>query len=253
MHIALIINNLVSTFLLPPTSLMLVCFLGLALRRRYSRCGLSLSVGALIIMLVISTKAGSLLFVAPLENQAPVLNMKSIGDAQAIVVLGGGRLANSPEYGDVDSPSYVTLARLRYAAKLHRETGLPILVTGGQPEGGGESEAAVMARSLEQDFGTPVKWIEDASDNTAQNASLSYAILSRDKVKHILLVTDAIHMPRARMIFKQSGLDGIPAPTVFFSRSQQSLLDFMPTGEGLRRSYYALHEWIGIVWYRLRY
>ncbi|QRX81024.1 YdcF family protein [Glaciimonas sp. PAMC28666] len=253
MHIVPLINNVISTLLLPPTSLVLLCFAGLVLRRRWPRCGLSVSIGALGILLVICTKAGALLFVAPLENQIPILDIRSIGQAEAIVVLGGGRIESAPEYGAVDSPSYVTLARLRYAAKLHRETGLPLLVTGGTPEGGGESEAAVMARTLAEDFDTPVKWREDASDNTAQNAEFSYTILSQQKVKHILLVTDAIHMPRAQMIFKLSGFDVTPAPTVFFSRSRLSLLDFIPSGEGLRRSYYALHEWIGVTWYKLRY
>lgn len=253
MHIAFILNNVVSMLLLPPTSLVLVCFLGLTLRRRWPRCGLSLSIGALSVLLVFCTKAGALLFVTGLENKTPILDMHSIGQAQAIVVLGGGRLESAPEYGGVDSPSYVTLARLRYAAKLHRETGLPLLVSGGIPEGGGESEATVMARTLTEEFATPVKWLEDASDNTAQNAAFSYTILSYQKVKHILLVTDAIHMPRAQMIFKQSGFVVIPAPTVFFSRSRLSLLDFIPSGEGLRRSYYALHEWIGVAWYQLRY
>ena len=54
--------------------------------------------------------------------------------AQAIVVLGGGRYRDAPEYGG-DTVGEATLVRLRYAAKLHRETGLPLLVTGGKPEG----------------------------------------------------------------------------------------------------------------------
>jgi len=253
MHLALIVTNLVSTLLLPPAILVLVCFVGLAMRRRWPRCGVLVSAVALVTLLIFSTNAGALLFVAPLENQTAVLDATSTAEAQAIVILGGGRLANAPEYGGVDSPNYWTLARLRYAAKLHRETGLPVLVTGGTPDGGAESEAVVMARTLRDDFATPVKWMEGASDNTAQNAVFSEKILKEANVTRILLVTDAIHMPRAEMIFRQSGLKVIPAPTVFFSRDRLSALDFFPAGEGLRRSYYALHEWMGIAWYRLRY
>jgi uncharacterized SAM-binding protein YcdF (DUF218 family) len=253
MQLALIATNLVSTLLLPPTSLILMCFLGFVIRRRWPRCGVLMSAVALVILLIISTKAGALLFVAPLESQTSVLDSTSIAKVQAIVVLGGGRLGNAPEYGGVDSPSYLTLARLRYAAKLHRETGLPLLVSGGTPDGGTESEAAVMARTLTDDFATPVKWLEQGSDNTAQNAALSKQILKQAKVQRILLVTDAIHMPRAQMIFKQNGLEVVPAPTVFFSRDRLSVLDFFPMGEGLRRSDYALHEWMGIAWYKLRY
>src|SRR5579864_3124515 len=105
MHLALLATNLISTLLLPPTSLILMCFLGLGIRRRWPRCGVSVSAVALTVLLIISTKAGALLFVAPLESQTSVLDATSIAKAQAIVVLGGGRLGNAPEYGAVDSPS----------------------------------------------------------------------------------------------------------------------------------------------------
>ncbi|PUA20513.1 YdcF family protein [Glaciimonas sp. PCH181] len=246
-------NTLIGTLFLPPTSLILLCCIGFFLYRRWPRFGMSVSAIALLVLLIISTSAGALLFVAPLENQTPVLNATSIRGAQAIVVLGGGRLQNAPEYGGVDSPSYWTLARLRYAARLHRETGLPVLVAGGKPDGGNESEAVVMARSLREDFATPVKWLEETSNNSAQNAAFSQGILARENVGKILLVTDAIHMPRAKMIFQQSGLEVVAAPTIFFSHDKFSISDFVPSGEGLRRSYYALHEWIGIAWYKLRY
>lgn len=246
-------NTLISTLFLPPTSLVLLGCIGLFLYRRWPRFGIALSGIALLALLILSTPAGALLFVAPLENQTPVLNATSIKGAQAIVVLGGGRLQNAPEYGGVDSPGYWTLARLRYAAKLHRETGLPVLVAGGKPEGGNESEAVVMARSLREDFATPVKWREETSNNSAQNATFSKRILATEDVGTILLVTDAIHMPRAKMIFQQSGFKVIAAPTIFFSHDRLSISDFVPCGEGLRRSYYALHEWIGIAWYKLRY
>ncbi len=48
------------------------------------------------------------------------------------MVLGGGRYRDAPEYGN-DTVGEYTLVRLRYAAKLHRETGFPLLVTGGRP------------------------------------------------------------------------------------------------------------------------
>ncbi|KAF3997457.1 YdcF family protein [Glaciimonas immobilis] len=253
MHLTLIAINLFSMLLLPPTSFILLCLLGMAFRTHWPRFGVWLSASALALLFILSTKAGALLFVAPLENQTAILDSASIKGAQAIVVLGAGQFPSAPEYGGVNSPSYVTLARLRYAAKLYRATGLPVLVSGGKPEGDVESEAAVMARSLKEDFATPVKWLEESSDNTAQNAANSEKILQRENVRRILLVTDAIHMPRAVMIFRRSGLEVVAAPTVFFSRSHYALFDFIPMGEGFRRSYYAIHEWVGIVWYRLRY
>jgi uncharacterized SAM-binding protein YcdF (DUF218 family) len=139
------------------------------------------------------------------------------------------------------------------AARLQRETGLPLLTSGGRPDGGGEPEADSMARSLREDFGVPVAWRERRSNNTAQNAAFAATILRREGIKRILLVTDAMHMPRAQAIFAATGLQVVAAPTMFFSRDRLDFLQFLPDGEGLRRSQYALHEWLGLAWYALRY
>jgi uncharacterized SAM-binding protein YcdF (DUF218 family) len=253
MSLSWIITNLASAVLLPPLNLVLLGAAGLLLRRRWRRAGLAISCSALALLLVFSTGAGSLLLVRPLEGLTPPLTAPRQAGAQAIVVLGGGRLATAPEYGGQDIPSYLTLARLRYAALLQRATGLPLLVTGGQPDGSAESEAALMARVLRQDFSVPVQWLEQESDNTAQNAQFSARILRQAGVQRILLVTDALHMPRSQAIFAQQGLQVVPAATIFFSRAPLSPVDFIPDGEGLRRSHYALHEWIGLLWYRLRH
>ena len=248
-----ILTNIAGALLLPPLVLILPCLLGIALRKRHARLGTALSVGALLILLVFSTGAGSLLLVAPLERFNEPLTAPRAAAAQAIVVLGGGRLSNAPEYGNRDAPSLSTLARLRYAAHLQRATGLPLLVTGGTPDGSSESEAALMARTLREDFGTQATWLEQQSENTAQNASLSAKILSQAGVRRILLVTDAMHMPRARAIFSRNGLDVVAAPTLFFSHERLSPLDWIPGSPALARSHYALHEWIGLLWYRLRH
>ena len=75
--------------------------------------------------------------------------------AGAIVVLSGGTYISAPEYGS-DTVGPWTLERLRYAARLYRQTSLPVLVTGGPTLGAHSSEAEQMRDALEQDFGTPV-------------------------------------------------------------------------------------------------
>lgn len=253
MSASVIATNAVSALLLPPLNLVLVCAAGLLLRRRWPRTGLALVTGALIALIVFSTPAGALLFVAPLEQRtAPIASARDTG-AQAIVVLSGGRLENAPEYDGKDIPSLTALARLRYAAKLHRETGLPLLVTGGAPDGSAEAEAVGMARTLQDDFAVPVKWIEEKSDNTAESAAFSATILRQAGIRRILLVTDAMHMPRSQAIFGRTGLEIVAAPTILLSRASLKPLYFVPSGEGLRRTHYAIHEWIGIVWYSLRH
>jgi uncharacterized SAM-binding protein YcdF (DUF218 family) len=253
MSVSWIVNNSIGALLLPPLNMIVLCALGLLLRRRWPRTGLILSATALSLLAVFSTRAGAWLLLTPLENLNTPLTAAADRGAQAIVVLGGGRVSNAPEYGAQDIPSYVTLARLRYAARLQRETSLPLLATGGMPDGAAESEAMLMARVLREDFAVPVQWLEQDSDNTAQSAQWSARLLRQHGIRKVLLVTDAMHMPRSQKIFTQYGLDVIPAPTIFFSRMRFTPIDFLPSGEGMRLSRYALHEWIGLGWYRLRH
>lgn len=251
MSLSWLINSLIGALLLPPLNLILVCALGLWMRLRWPRFGLGLSIAALLILSVISTRVGASLFVTPLEQlNSPLLSAKDAG-AQAIVVLGGSRISRAPEYAGLDIPSSPTLQRLRYAAKLQRETGLPVLVTGGQPDGAEESEAAIMTRVLRDDFSVPVKWIEGASNNTAENAQFSYRILNAVGVHRILLVTDALHMQRAKLVFEKMGFEVIPAPTIFVASMRPALTDFLPSAHWLHKSSYAMHEWLGLAWYAL--
>jgi uncharacterized SAM-binding protein YcdF (DUF218 family) len=253
MNATVLFNKVVGAVLLPPLNLILVTVLGLLLRRRWPRTGLAIGLGGLSLLVVFSTGAGARLLVAPLESMSAPLVPAAASGAGAIVVLGGGRIENAPEYGWRDIPDNIAFLRVHYAAQLHRKTGLPLLATGGTPDGSTLSEAAVMARSLEDDYGVPVRWLEERSNNTAQNAQYSAPILREAGIRRILLVTDAIHMPRSRAVFERAGLEVVPAPTAFLGNGALGANDFIPRGEGLRRTHYAMHEWIGMLWYRLRY
>jgi uncharacterized SAM-binding protein YcdF (DUF218 family) len=244
--------GIVRGLILPPQSLFLLLALGLLLHRWSPRLGRNLGAAAVVLLFMLSTPAVANLFVEPLERFAAPLESPYGTGAQAIVVLAAGRLANAPEYDDSDIPDYIALARLRYAAKLQRQSGLPVLVSGGDGQRR-ESYAIGMARALRDEFQIPVRWIEGESYNTDENAKFSARILQKDGVSRILLVTDAMHMPRSVMAFTQIGLKVVPAPTMFFSSADLHPSQFFPTAEGLRRSHYALYEWIGILWYWIKY
>ena len=251
-----VVNLIPRGLILPPASLFLVIVVGLVLSRRRPRAGRIVAGTGLALLAFLSTTGGAALLVAPLERMtAPLLAPERAG-AQAIVVLAAGRVRRAPEYGDRDIPDYVALARLRYAAHLQRKTGLPLLVSGGNGGGdtgtAGGSEADSMAAALREDFGVPVKWLEGRSRDTAENAAFSAAILRADGVHRILLVTDAMHMPRARAVFERAGLDVVGAPTMFFGRQPLPVQAWIPSAEGMRRSWYATYELVGLAWYRVR-
>ncbi|MEJ2507881.1 MAG: YdcF family protein [Gammaproteobacteria bacterium] len=251
----LILSHAAGDLLRPPGIVLLVLVLGLLLGRRWPRTALGLVVGAVVLLYVLSLPlvGASLMHLA--ESRYPPLSPKDIraDAAGAIVVLGAGRYADAPEYGG-DTPSRHTLERLRYAARLHQLTGLPVLVSGGRPFGSARSEASLMRDSLQDDFHVPVRWIEGQSDTTWQNARNSAALLESSGVRRIYLVTHAAHMARAVAAFEQNGLQVIPAPTGFTTVQDNYplLLQLMPQANALRDSSTAVREALGRVWYGLR-
>jgi uncharacterized SAM-binding protein YcdF (DUF218 family) len=251
MTLTTLASGLIRMLIMPPANLLLLIALGYLLRRRWPRAGRWLGRSALVLLAVLSTNAGALLLVAPLENlTTPLADARGAG-AQAIVVLSAGIVDAAPEYGGLDAPDPVTLVRLQYGAWLQHQTGLPLMVSGGVIADAPRSLGAMMARTLGEDFKTPVTWIEDKSQTTEQNALYSARMLQAAGVRQVLLVTHAMHMPRSREAFEKRGIRVVEAPTMFYARGKWSPYMFVPSASGLYRSYYALHEWTGLLWYRV--
>lgn len=181
--------------------------------------------------------------------EPPALPATAGCEAQAIVVLGGGTYFGAPEYGG-DTVNARTLARLRYAARLHRALKKPVLVSGGAPEGGPTPEAELMKRALAE-FDVPVQWLEKMSRNTFESALMSRDLL-KSGVQHICLVTHAWHMGRARFAFEHAGFIVTPAPLGYVRRLELTVLDFLPDADALSDSSLFFREVTGMAWYRLR-
>ena len=243
---SLLINSLVAGILLPPLNGLLLIIGGLWLgQRRPSLARAIIGVG-IVMLWLLATPAVSNLMLATLEGE-PVSD-RDIEQAQAIVVLGGGRNLKAPEYGS-DTVESTALSGLRYAAILQRKSLLPILVTGGKPDGGDVSEAELMRKVLVDELRVPVRWIEGEANNTWENAHLSATLLQREGIQRVLLVTRASHMARAMKSFAEAGLIAFPAP-VEFHRERLTILGFIPSSYDESRN--AIHEWLGLLWYDLR-
>jgi uncharacterized SAM-binding protein YcdF (DUF218 family) len=81
---------------------------------------------------------------------------------------------------------------------------------------------------------------------------MSAEILSAAGIKRIVLVTQAFHMPRSRLLFEQAGFEVIAGPTGFKGLgAAPSVFDWIPSASAMQNSYYALHEWLGIAWAKL--
>lgn len=249
MSIAFLFKNLLGALLLPPGNGLLLLGLAALCRKRRWAFGLAMAGGLLLFAQSLPPVAAVL--IASLEERAgPALRQPA--GAQAIVVLGSGLRRKAVEYAS-DTANERSLVRLRYGAALARQFQLPLLVSGGSPEQSSRSEAEVMAEIIEGEFGVAVRWRETESKDTADNAAMSARILQAAGVRRVVLVTQAFHMPRARRLFEAAGLEVIPGPTDFKSGPWEmpGPFDFLPQAKALQTSYYALHEWLGILWLEL--
>lgn len=244
-----LITNALAAWLLPPGFVVAVVLIGWLLIRRRPAAARGLIGLGLIALYGLATPFAADQLRQHLES--PPSDPIKDKSGHAIVVLGAGIQMDAPEYG-ADSPSKDALARLRYGAHLHRALGKPVLVTGGavldyRPE------ALAMKAVLENEFRVPVRWAEGKSRNTLENARFSRDLLNAEGIQKIYLVTQAWHMPRARLAFEHFGFTVIPAATGFPKSTPLTVLDFVPNADALWTSSRSFHEVIGIGWYHLRF
>jgi len=236
---ALWLKAILKALVLPPTGPLLVAGLGIALFRRVPRLGRALAAAGVAALLALSVPAVADFLVGLVDTSRP-FDPQAAKSAKAVVILGGGIRHNAPEYGG-DTLATLTLERVRYGARVAQLTGLPILVSGGTVLAG-EPEGNLMADSLARDFGMPVRWVEAASRTTHENAVRSAAMLKRDGIDRIVLVTHVFDTRRAIAEFEAQGLSVVAAPTGGSSTGEGTVLDYMPSMGGLTRSYYATYE-----------
>jgi uncharacterized SAM-binding protein YcdF (DUF218 family) len=249
--------------LIPPNLFILLTAVGLALAWRWTRLGLVIATvgGALLYLASTQVVADYLIgHVKDLAREVPVLPSEAAPGA-IIVLSADYRKSDNTGRGYTVGPA--TLERLADAARAERRLGLPVLVSGGRPGNIGESLASIMSKVLQDDFRISVRWREDRSLNTYENAAFSADILRRADVPSALLITHCRDMARALWSFYAVGYPVRPANCAGQQTVGQRPPDdeastlsagsFFPQVSALLVSHRALHELIGLWWYRYRY
>jgi uncharacterized SAM-binding protein YcdF (DUF218 family) len=257
---SLVLSKILPPLIFPDGLTCLLLVVVILTMRRKPRLALGAVTTALVLLLLASTPLVSHMLVGAIEARSePQIPLPAV---DAIVVLGAGaRPADPPQpMVQIDGP---TANRLLYAAKLYREGKAPIVIlSGGQlpwrkvlPP-----ESAEMAEVIEI-MGVPSSAVaqESESGNTYQNAVGTKAILEQRNLHRILLVTSALHMPRALALFRQQGVQAISAPTDFLSVSTSSarsswpdlIISVLPSAEALQLTTRALQELLGSAVYRI--
>jgi uncharacterized SAM-binding protein YcdF (DUF218 family) len=247
-----------------PLSLACLLLAALLVLRRRPRWVLWLGLAAYLLLWCGGNRLVSMALARSLEWQ--YLPPPVLPHADAIVLLGGGELPQSPPRplpGLTDAGD-----RIIYAAWLYQQGAAPhVLASGGivGVDGPAVQPGAKAMGQLLGVMGVPpdALWLETRSRNTYENAVETKKLLEPKGINRIILVTSALHMPRACAIFAKQGFDVTPAPADYTVTEATwnyyltpdpaiQLFNLFPTTEALHNTMKAIREYAGIVVYRLR-
>ncbi len=248
------LSHFMQPWLLPPGFNILILVIGFFYCFISRRKGMFITFLGIISLWLLSTPIIAYNLINLLQNKYAMLQPADLDKPpiqQAIVVLGGGDTVEA-EYNNKHTVSDATLHRLQYAAYLYNKTHLPIVVSGGKSIAYPESEADLMANILRENYQITVALKEDQSTNTADEGRLLAPLLKKNHFDHVYLVTNAWHMPRSMAIFQHEKIQATPAPMGYYVYGPgYAFISLMPDIHALAASSVALHEYFGLLWFKM--
>ncbi|HCO93567.1 MAG TPA: hypothetical protein DIU00_06390 [Phycisphaerales bacterium] len=228
-------------------------------QRRKKLCflGRILIIVAGLVLYLFSISAISDRLLYSLESQYRQPHVDVLSGLDIVVVLGAGYHPSGALRESAD-PTGLAYARVRGGVKAFKNSGAgAIAFCEGWREDARESGAEVM-KALAIELGVREDKIitEDKSQTTMTNATELKRLLATKENRHIGLATSALHMPRAERVLRQifAGDTIVPIPVGYLYTPENRYLDnFIPSARNLQTSTEALHEWIGMLWYKIRY
>lgn len=245
-----LLKKLIGPLFMPVSVVLMLALVGLFCLwfTRRQKTGKVLVTLSFFLIGVLSYGAVSHMLLRPLERKyPPITHVEGVKDVKWIVVLGGG-IAVDPALPLSTYLPEAPLIRLSEGIYLHnRLPGTRLVLTGITPQ------AEVMA-DVAREWGVKAEDIvvERASKDTKDHAVFVKEIVGDDR---FVLVTSASHMPRAMGLFRRQGMAPIAAPTDYMAKAREGGLtpqDFFPSAEGLEKTERAVHEYLGMVWGKVR-
>ncbi|MFH1116232.1 MAG: ElyC/SanA/YdcF family protein [Pseudomonadota bacterium] len=246
-------KKIISAFCFPLGFSLLLIFGGLilAFRKPASRVRLVPIVIGAVSLLVMCFPISEFLLTRSLEAQAghyadpEDLRRKGV---EYVVVLSGSQVI-----ADMTPADRWRCPILRVMEGVRLWKGIPgsrlVLSGGGSPAS--KSDAEAMA-ALPKELGVPESSLifETRAWDTADEAKLLAEVVGD---KPFALVTSARHLPRSMELFNKLGLQPIPCPCWFEATSRPEWYQwFLPDAEALRNAQYAIKEYLGWLWLRIR-
>ena len=249
------LSKILGFFAYPSNVLIAIGLLGLVLLlTRFTRLASWLIVTSLVLIAVAGLSPLGNALILPLEQRFPPWDA-SRGPPDGIVLLGG---MISPDVSAARGAVALNEAaeRITVTAELARRyPNARIVLTGGSnalifDEG---IEAVFAVRQLEA-LGVAHDRVaaDEQARNTIENAVFSRLVANTKPGERWLLVTSAYHMPRAMAVFRAAGFPVEAYPVDWRTRGPIDMVrPFASLGDGLRRTDTAVHEWAGLLAYRL--
>lgn len=259
-----ILYRILKPILLPPAWIALALLAALILlKKKKKKIANGLICGVLIIYYILSIKPGADLMSYPIERYEhnTELEIKMADDTVCIVILSaglnlGGKLRRKVEL------SGESLTRLFYGTAFYHSSGrkYPVLFTGGigNPFHCLDNASTIIRDAVRAMGVSETDIIVDAdSRNTYESAIAAGKIIRKkmpgQKRMKIILVTTALHMRRSAAVFEKQGFEVLAYPVGYRTGSiDYSPIDFIPNVCNFATSSYAIHEWLGIIFYRLK-
>jgi len=230
--------KILEMFLLPSVFVLVLILIGIILifRKKRGKLGKILIILGILLYYLFSITPVADLIISPLEKQYQPVQKEELNKADKIVLLLGGKESDVLRASEV-----LRLYNLQSA----------IIISGRDPLSP-KIEEAKEVKDFLVERGIPSENIilEDKSRTTKESAENLKNLVVEEP---FFLVTSAYHMPRSMESFQKMGANPIAAPADFKIKESYDILDFFPDAQNLRNSDIALHEYFGILWYRLKY
>jgi uncharacterized SAM-binding protein YcdF (DUF218 family) len=240
------VTDFIRNILIPSHIIVVTFIIGIILlfTRKRKQAAVVMFVLSAVIYLFFGTGIISMWFLGTLEHRyKPLASIEGLRDVKVIVIL-AGYAEKQPGLPTSSEVNFASAYRLIEGMRiLHLLPDAKILISG-------QSEVPVIMKDLLVSIGLPGQKtiIDNQSSSTHESAVNVQKIVNGE---NFVLVTSAGHMPRAMSTFRKAGLNPIPAPTNYLSIKEQRFIHYLPTPHHLVYSDLAVHEYLGMAWYRL--
>lgn len=238
-----------------PLALLAILLGALLLWKQRRIIGVALIGMAVLGLYLLSTPAISDALAGSLERQYGPVPVDELPRTDAIVVLGGG--VDPPARPREGADLGYAADRVWHGAAVYRAGRAPLVITtGARPYAGRGDSAAETARDLLLRLGVPGSALVVRGDSTStrEDALTVREAMEQRRIEDVLLVTSAVHMPRAVATFRAAGIRLWPASTdhEVVAPARRGVWAWLPYHRAFTRSNHAWHEYAGMLYYRLR-